>query len=239
MEDKNNSTVESFFVKIGRGIKKGFLGLINWIKNTAWIQPLLIVGVIFAAILCIKPVINRVGEIFNPDESFVFYRENKTTMEKAKEKALEQKDGTVILIFYADSNSACTSVEKSIKNFQASHSNEKVSWYAIDCDGNDTDKIDGKPTTEQDEIIDEFTNTFYEDYAITYENGPECLKSSSHSTLEIGTGKNAIPTPMMARYDNGELVGVKIELSTSKTADDLDNFVLGSVSEDWPTFELK
>lgn len=34
--------IGNFFAKIGQGIKKGFLGLISWIKNTAWIQPLLL-----------------------------------------------------------------------------------------------------------------------------------------------------------------------------------------------------
>lgn len=234
--ENNNNKVESFFIKLGRGIKKVFFGLINWIKNTAWVQPLLIVGVIFGVILCIKPVTQAIGNLFNPDESFVFYREHKTTMEKAKEEA-ETSKGTVILFFYADSSSTCKSVEKTIKNFQANHN--EVSWYTIDCDGNNEDYIDNKPITEQDKIIDSFTNIFLDEYAIKYETAPECLKSSSYTSLELGTGTTAIPTPMLARYDGGVLQGVKIDLSTSKTADDLDNFVLGDVEKDWPTFELK
>lgn len=231
--ENNNNKVENFFIKLGKGIKKGFFGLINWVKNTAWIQPLLIVGVIFGVILCIKPVTNWIGGLFNPDESFVFYKEHKTAMKTAKENA-EKATGTVILFFYSDSSSTCKSVEKTIKNFQSA--NTSIVWYTIDCDGDTTTNIDDIPNnTEQDQIIDSFTDLFLTEYAPVYENGYECLKSSSHSELEIESG---IPTPMLARYDNGVLQGVKIDLSTSKTADDLENFAKGDVEEDWKNFEL-
>lgn len=43
-----------FFARIGR-----------WIRDTAWIQPLLIVGAIFGLIFSIKPLVNWVGSWFN------------------------------------------------------------------------------------------------------------------------------------------------------------------------------
>ena len=87
--------VGNFFVKIGQGIKKGFLGLIDWVKNTAWIQPLLIVGLIFGVILSIKPVISWVDGLLNPDQTYAFYNEHETEFSedfdaklKAKSKSL-------------------------------------------------------------------------------------------------------------------------------------------------------
>ena len=46
--------------KVLNAIKKGFLGVIGWIKNTAWVQPLLIVGAIFGLIMSIKEKASRV-----------------------------------------------------------------------------------------------------------------------------------------------------------------------------------
>ena len=71
-EEVTMKKVGNFFAKIGQGIKKGFLGLVNWIKNTAWIQPLLIVGLIFGVIMSIKPFVSWIGGVLNPDENYRF-----------------------------------------------------------------------------------------------------------------------------------------------------------------------
>lgn len=58
--------IGSFFGKI-------FGGLWNWIKETAWVQPLLIVGTIFAIIFSIPAItewVNSVAESFNSPESY-------------------------------------------------------------------------------------------------------------------------------------------------------------------------
>ena len=46
------SALGQFFVRIGR-----------WIKDTAWIQPLLIVGVIFAIIFSIPSIVDGINSI--------------------------------------------------------------------------------------------------------------------------------------------------------------------------------
>ena len=56
--------IGGFFAKIGR-----------WIKNTAWVQPLLIVGGIFAIIFAINPISKWVGSWFaSGEESNSYYR---------------------------------------------------------------------------------------------------------------------------------------------------------------------
>jgi len=61
------SAIGRFFAKIGR-----------WIKDTAWVQPLLIVGAIFGLIFAIKPTVNWVKSWFTSgDEALNYYKSKK------------------------------------------------------------------------------------------------------------------------------------------------------------------
>ncbi len=58
---------------IGRFFGRIFGGLWNWIKETAWVQPLLIVGTIFAIIFSIPTItewVNGIAENINSAESY-------------------------------------------------------------------------------------------------------------------------------------------------------------------------
>ena len=46
-----------------------------------------------------------------------------------------------------------------------------------------------------------------------------------------------VPTPSMARYDNGELVAYKPSLSSTQTYKDVQNFIKGTAA-DWAEFKL-
>ena len=71
------SAIGRFFARIGR-----------WIKETAWIQPLLIVGAIFAVIFAIPHIINGVKGWFNDSDStntfYAQYRYSLTGADKIK-----------------------------------------------------------------------------------------------------------------------------------------------------------
>ena len=71
------SAIGRFFARIGR-----------WIKETAWIQPLLIVGAIFAVIFAIPHIINGVKGWFNNSDStntfYAQYRLSLTGADKIK-----------------------------------------------------------------------------------------------------------------------------------------------------------
>jgi hypothetical protein len=67
---------------IGLFFGKIFGGLWNWIKETAWVQPLLIVGSIFAIIFSIPTItewVNGIAESINSPESY--YRNFQRTLE--------------------------------------------------------------------------------------------------------------------------------------------------------------
>ena len=67
------SAIGRFFARIGR-----------WIKETAWIQPLLIVGAIFAVIFAIPHIINGVKGWFNDSDSTnAFYAQYRLSLSGA------------------------------------------------------------------------------------------------------------------------------------------------------------
>lgn len=68
--------IGGFFVRIGR-----------WIKETAWIQPLLIVGAIFAIIFAIPHIIDGVGSWFKSgDSASKFYAKYQLSLKNAVNK---------------------------------------------------------------------------------------------------------------------------------------------------------
>ena len=76
--------IGSFFVKIGR-----------WIKETAWIQPLLIVGGIFAIIFSIPYISNWVSSWFDDSNAATnFYEKYKVSLDGA-EKGESDADADV------------------------------------------------------------------------------------------------------------------------------------------------
>src|SRR5574344_2055947 len=52
-----------------------FIKLWNWIKETAWIQPLLIVGLVFALVFSISPFVNWINGLNSDESSTVSYFE--------------------------------------------------------------------------------------------------------------------------------------------------------------------
>ena len=61
--------MDKVFKAIGRFFKK----IWDWIKTTAWVQPLLIVGIIFGIIFSINPIVNAIKGAINSDDTGKFY----------------------------------------------------------------------------------------------------------------------------------------------------------------------
>ena len=58
-----------------------FIKLWNWIKETAWIQPLLIVSIVFGIIFSISPIV-KACSAENTDEHYKFYADREQSLEK-------------------------------------------------------------------------------------------------------------------------------------------------------------
>lgn len=91
--------IGSFFVKIGR-----------WIKETAWIQPLLIVGGIFAIIFSIPYISNWVSSWFSDaDAATNFYKGYKVSLDGADKN---DSDADALFSYMAKSDAEKTDAEK-------------------------------------------------------------------------------------------------------------------------------
>ena len=67
--------------KVLLAIAKPFVALWNWIKETAWVQPLLIVGCIFAIIFSIPYIVSGIQSLISDDDAFEYLEDNMLSME--------------------------------------------------------------------------------------------------------------------------------------------------------------
>lgn len=246
--------IGNFFAKIGQGIKKGFLGLISWIKNTAWIQPLLIVGLIFGVILSIKPFVSWVGEVLNPDENYRFLISKKDKNrdivskfeivddENDKATSTVKLDGYentehVMVIFYKSNESISNYLQQILSDVSAS--SENYTWISVDLYFGDDDDSDEKEKEfyenfdETISILDEFYNK-----NLYYENSPYKMFSENLSLYGDDTKTN-IPSPTFVRFDKGMLAGLASYTFSSASNDQtkkFEQFALGTTDKengDW------
>ncbi len=62
-----------------------FIAIWRWIKETAWVQPLLIVGIIFAIIFSIPSITSGIQGLINQTESdIVYFQKNQLSLEGSK-----------------------------------------------------------------------------------------------------------------------------------------------------------
>ena len=111
-----------------RAIGRFFARIGKWIRDTAWVQPLLIVGGIFALIFAIKPTVNWVKSWFSTGDAVEKYYQNKklswanagngnSDVEKLFKFMMEPEDDSVkgkfadkfFVLFYVDGCEGCIS----------------------------------------------------------------------------------------------------------------------------------
>lgn len=222
------NSVGNFFVKIGLGIKKGFFGLINWIKNTAWIQPLLIVGVIFGVILSIKPVTEWVGGLLNPDETYAFYNEhnakNLFTQDQI-ETFIKNNKGDTIIVYYSDANSTCADMEKELRRVSSNHSS--FDWRCVNINITDTNSDEYKD--KENFYVETYQDWYLE--TLSKNKYPSMVNESGLSSFDID--EKGIPTPMFVRLSGSEIVGVKVDFSEDDRVLGIERFLSSDIENDW------
>ena len=106
--------------KVLKAVGGFFVGIWNWIKNTAWVQPLLIVGIIFGVIFSIRPIVDGITNAVNSqDTSMDFYKNAKKSLNKAENSAADK----LIDNIYAKHQDASVKSEYGEKFFVAFVSN--------------------------------------------------------------------------------------------------------------------
>ena len=110
--------------KVTNAIKKFFLSIINWVKTTAWVQPLLIVGAIFGLIMSIKPISNLIGKLTTNTNESAFYDGNLVNLDELNKKieaTEENTNKTLIVIYIDEANDGncpnCKAQEKPLEQF--------------------------------------------------------------------------------------------------------------------------
>ena len=144
------SAIGGFFARIGR-----------WIKETAWIQPLLIVGAIFAVIFAIPHIIDGVKGWFDEsDAANKYFAKYQLALDNANQgkgesevdalfTSLEDRDADTIkskygerffVAFVQEDNASCKDLYGGLKMFQDKWADKKESEFKK----SDTLKLEGE-----------------------------------------------------------------------------------------------
>ena len=151
--------MDKFFIAIGRFFKK----IWEWIKSTAWIQPLLIVAVIFGLIFSINPITEAIKEAVEADDTGEFYEDHNIKYNKLHaqlpnqgpmyywdwnkgQEILKEGSGTVIVIYLDSTVSA--SIENEIATFYKNIEKTDTKFYIVDF----ASEENTESTWDEDEI---------------------------------------------------------------------------------------
>lgn len=100
-------------MKILKAIGGVFVKIWRWIKNTAWVQPLLIVGTIFGVIFLIPTISNGIRNLIDSSNSAdTFYRSFKKSMEGGV-----KSDADRLLLNYRDYKDSKADIPDKEKKF--------------------------------------------------------------------------------------------------------------------------
>ena len=131
--------IGGFFARIGR-----------WIKETAWIQPLLIVGAIFAVIFAIPHIIDGVKGWFSESDSankfFASYQLSLknaekgtskvddffTTIEKGDAEKAKSQYGERFFVAFIKDDSGCKELYEGLKTFKDKWSSKDKEFVGLD-----------------------------------------------------------------------------------------------------------
>jgi hypothetical protein len=159
--------------KIFRAIGAFFKKIWEWIKTTAWVQPVLIVIIIFGIIFSINPIVNAIKSAVNSDDAGEFYddhgikfnalyqgisnqgpRYNRRVTKKGK-YILTETSGDILVIY---TNSSST-LEDKVASFYNSTAAKGCKLYVVDFSTSENQK--SKYDKDDKEYIDDDAATYY------------------------------------------------------------------------------
>jgi len=233
------AAIGGFFAKIWR-----------WIVETAWIQPLLIVGIIFGVIFSIPSISSWINEESETKGQYAFYNKNKikaTELLKCYEEddfsSLLEKNGADrgLLVFIEEDCDMCIKQEEAFKLFSKEQywnydGNQKVA-PAINFVYVDYDREEDKDDTQAKaffELLD--VHDLEEKVQIAYLETPNDVLGIAPSDSDwVGEdAKVRIPTPTIAYYTADGVTNALLGLdgaSSAEQANFLRDFYYGI--NDW------
>lgn len=194
-------------------MKKFFGKIINYIKNTAWIQPLLIVCVIFLILFLLQPIANGIGSIVScigdknsmTEISYKEYTEKVT----ASQKGTDSDPIEFIVVFTQDTCEHCKSIKPYINHYVKK--NKDVTIYNVDVTFNSkkhrfNDKtIKGSTVHDGLGQLDARINEYYQ---------ANPSKNSVNAEPDLSSELVLLGTPTFIWYVNGLEVRIDVNPDT-------------------------
>lgn len=211
--------------KILSAIGRFFKAIWNWIKNTAWVQPLLIVGAIFGLIMSIRPISNWISQITNVETTSTFYNDHKVDYDSLVEKIEHTKEDekeVLIAIYVKMKNETCAQCEAAQKPLESffldDHSDvmgdRKYEVAVLDIA--EDEFTEGKVETQDLKDISDHIEEYGLDVVWNYDMSEEF---KGDAIINPGAD-DPLSTPAIIRFEDGKCVGVKMGYGT----DEYDKF---------------
>lgn len=211
--------------KIFQPIGKFFGAIWRWIKETAWVQPLLIVSIIFGLIFSIKPISEGISSLAeNVSNSERLYKDNKVTLTNGKAYNLvEDVDGArfkdddkYFLVFVESSCANCKAAYKGFKELLNNKTyNHKEEGYKLK-----TIYIDEDGGVDKNDKNNEFTKLFFNNDSFR-EAITTVAKNSSYES-NVGYDENKL-----AAIESGEDFYTPLILLMDKATQEADEASYG------------
>jgi len=126
-----------FFGGYMKKIGNFFGSIWRWFKETAWIQIILLVGVVVGVVLCINPVVNGIKGLIESNKTVTFYKDNRITYDQYTQYVSEQENGEenqFIVLFYSDTCSHCEKIQKYVRDFYKENDTQTIYTINISDD---------------------------------------------------------------------------------------------------------
>ena len=212
--------IGAFFAKIGR-----------WIANTAWIQPLLIVGGIFGMIFSIPYIKQAIenAQVDNTDHDYEYYKSHALDLKEngkaerlfsylddtSKLVEVNKEFGQKFFVSFVQKNCAdCKECVEGYKQLSAKfHSKEygltgsfKLYTILVDKKDDDDNYLAKALINRQKQFFDDLVTTFEDDEYALYKTTSSTIASSLRSMLDRLTDSTletseGIDTPITFMYD--------------------------------------
>lgn len=168
-------------MKILKKIGNFFVKIWQWFKETAWIQVLLIVGVVIGVVVSIPPIVKGITKLVDGTHKNTFYKDNRITYDEYVEKVEGQTEGMFVVMLYSPNCSHCEAIQKNLSNFYRDYPDQKI--YFIDID--DEDYInDAQLAVLQEKFAQVYNNQASEDRHENYEVFPDSIPTPTIAVIK-------------------------------------------------------
>ena len=224
--------MKKFFGAIGRF----FARIWRWIAETAWIQPLLIVGLIFGVVFSIPSISSWISNLSKSQNNYAFYNDNTVSTSDLLKYAEaddfsplydNDEDQHFLLVFIKKGCDSCETDEEAFKLFSKKWNDGKGDKKApsvkfvysdFDKDDDSTKATSYNAFVEKMDLFDTAI-AYYLDTRDTYGESVVTYSDEYIKSMEDVIDPKA-PTPMIVSFVGNDIDEVIMGLSPTTKGDD-------------------